>query len=912
MSKDYKETLNLPKTDFSMKGDLPSLEPKVLKKWEEMRIYEKMLEKRKNSKNFILHDGPPYANGNIHMGHALNKILKDIIIKFKTLKNFRCVFIPGWDCHGLPIELKVEEEKGRFLKEDKISFIKECRNFAGHYISVQKEEFKRLGVFGDWENPYKTMSYPYEGKILEEFGKIFEGGYVYRGLKPVLWCIHCKTALAEAEVEYEEKTSPSIYVKFELTEESKEKIGFKGERVYVIIWTTTPWTLPANLAIAFHPEYEYSALKIDGKIFILASELIQKFEKETGIAGTELKRFYGKELEFLKAFHPFYRRESLFVLANYVTLDEGTGCVHTAPGHGKEDCETGIQYGLDLYSPVDENGIFDSSVEFFGGMNLFDANPKIIEHMKKNGSLVKEGKIVHSYPHCWRCKNPVIFRTTPQWFISVDKNSLRKRALEEISKVKWVPPWGMHRIKGMMETRSDWCISRQRIWGIPIPSMKCRKCEEEYLEMRMIKKSVEILKNVGIEGWHKRTVREILEENPKCPKCNEELVKGENILDVWFDSGVSHSAVLEENPLLSWPADMYLEGSDQHRGWFHSSLLTAVATRGMAPYRIVLTHGFVVDKEGRKMAKSLGNVISPDEIIEKYGAEIIRLWASAEDYTEDMKLSQEILNGLVDAYRKIRNTIRFLLGNLYDFNPALHSVPLNELTDIDKFILYKLNELIAKVSEAYDDFTFHRVYHSIYRFATVELSAFYLDILKDRLYTFAPNSKERRSSQTAFYHILRTLLIILSPILSFTCEEAWGYIPGEKSESVFLEDFPERIPVEVSDEFVREHEKLLEMRDRVLKALEIARNSKLIRSSLEAEIIIKSKGDERKLLEKYRDFLPTLFIVSKVQVEEGKDFEIKVERAKGKKCARCWNYSEEVGNFDPPDVCERCIRVLKT
>jgi isoleucyl-tRNA synthetase len=909
MSNDYKETLNLPKTDFPMKADLPILEPKILKKWEEERVYEKMLKLRENGESFVLHDGPPYANGHIHMGHALNKVLKDIIIKFKTLKGFRCVFIPGWDCHGLPIELKVEEEKGK--KEDKIAFIKECREFAEHYISVQREEFKRLGVFGDWENPYKTMDPYYEGRILEEFGKIVERGYVYRGLKPVLWCIHCKTALAEAEVEYQEKTSPSIYVKFELTEDSREKIGFKDERVYVIIWTTTPWTLPANLAIAFHPEYEYSAFKTEDGIYILASKLLQRFEKETGISGTPVKSFHGREFEFLKAYHPFYRRESLFVLANYVTLEEGTGCVHTAPGHGKEDYETGIQYKLEPYSPVDENGIFDSSVEVFKGMNVFDANPVIIEHMRKKGSLLKEGKIIHSYPHCWRCKNPVIFRTTPQWFISVDKNSLRKRALEEISNVRWVPPWGRERISGMMEARSDWCISRQRIWGIPIPSLKCKKCDEEYLEMELIKKCVHILKNEGIEGWHRRGVEELLGEKRLCKKCGEELVKGENILDVWFDSGVSHSVVLENNPALRWPADMYLEGSDQHRGWFHSSLLTAVATRERAPYRIVLTHGFVVDGEGRKMAKSLGNVISPDEIIGKHGAEIVRLWASAEDYTEDMKLSQEILSGLVDAYRKIRNTIRFLLGNLYDFNPSVHSLPLSELTHIDKFILYKFNHLINEVSKAYEDFAFHRVYHSVYRFCTVELSSFYFDILKDRLYTFASNSKERRSSQTAFYLILKNLLIILSPILSFTCEEAWGYLPGEKSESVFLENFPSPIPLPVDEDFIKEHERLLEIRDEVLKALEVARKSKFIRSSLEAEIVIRTQGEDRTLLEKYRNFLPTLFIVSKVRLEDGKKLEVMVEKAKGKKCARCWNYSELVGTFDPPDVCERCIKVLK-
>lgn len=911
MNKDYKETLNLPKTDFPMKASLPTLELKILKKWEEIKIYQKMLNLRKNSKDFILHDGPPYANGHIHIGHALNKILKDIIIKFKTLKNFRCPFIPGWDCHGLPIELKVEEEKGENLRRDKIHFIKECRKYAEHYISVQRKEFKRLGALGDWEHPYKTMVPSYEGKILEEFGKIVEGRYVYRWVKPVLWCIHCKTALAEAEVEYEEKTSPSIYVKFELTD-SKEKLGLKDERGYVIIWTTTPWTLPANLAVAFHPEYEYSAIRTKEGVYIIASKLLKKFEEETGTSPlATIATFPGKKFEFLKAYHPFYKRESLFVLANYVTLDEGTGCVHTAPGHGKEDYETGIQYKLDVYSPVDENGIFDSTVENFKGMNVFDANEKIIEYMRKNGSLIKEGKITHSYPHCWRCKNPVIFRTTPQWFISIDKNSLRKKSLEEIERVQWVPPWGKERINGMMKTRSDWCISRQRVWGIPIPSLKCPKCYEEFLEGDVIKKCIQILKEEGIEGWHKRTVREILGEVPRCKRCGEEMEKGENILDVWFDSGVSHAAVLEENPELRWPADMYLEGSDQHRGWFHSSLLTAVATRESAPYRIVLTHGFVVDGEGRKMAKSLGNVISPDEVIERYGAEIIRLWASAEDYAEDIKISQQILDGLVDAYRKIRNTIRFLLGNLYDFNPSTDSLPISEMTSIDKFMLHKLNELINEVSKAYEGFAFHRVYHSAYNFCTVELSSFYLDILKDRLYTFSAKSKERRSSQTAFYIILKTFLIMLSPILSFTCEEAWGYLPSEKSESVFLENFPEKVPVDVDEEFIKEQENLLKIRDYVLKALENGRNSKLIRSSLEAEVILKVGEENRKLLEKYKDFLPTLFIVSTVRIEEGKDIEVKVERAKGKKCARCWNYSELVGSFNPPDVCERCIKVLK-
>lgn len=912
MLQDYRDTLNLPKTDFPMKASLPRMEPGILERWERMGIYRKMIERRKGSPEFILHDGPPYANGNIHMGHALNKILKDIIIKFKTLKGFRCVFIPGWDCHGLPIELKVEEERGK-SKEDVLSFIKECRSFAEHYISVQREEFKRLGVFGDWENPYITMAKSYESRILQEFGKIVEGGYVYRGSKPVLWCIHCKTALAEAEVEYEERKSPSIYVKFPLTEDSKRKLGFsQDEEVHVVIWTTTPWTLPANLAVAFHPEYEYSAFKADNEIFILASSLEEKFSRETGLSLAKVRSFRGKELEYLKAKHPFYERESLFVLAEYVTLDEGTGCVHTAPGHGKEDYETGIQYNLELYSPVDDEGVFDSSVEFFRGMNVFNANKKIVEHLKEKGTLIKAGEILHSYPHCWRCKNPVIFRTTPQWFISIDRNTLRARSIEEIKRVRWVPPWGMDRIYGMMSTRSDWCISRQRIWGVPIPSLRCRKCSDEFLDQEVIKKCVDLFEKEGIEAWHIHPLEEILGRSERCRKCGGELEKGKNILDVWFDSGVSHAVVLEGNYSLSWPADMYLEGSDQHRGWFHSSLLTAVATRGRAPYKIVLTHGFVVDGKGRKMAKSLGNVISPQEIIEKSGAEIIRLWASAEDYTEDIKLSREILDGLVDAYRKIRNTFRFLLGNLYDFNPSEHAVPFKEMTPVDRFILHRLNELLREITKAYENFAFHRVYHSVYRFCVVDLSSFYLDILKDRMYTFHPSSKERRSSQTAFYIILRSLLISLSPILSFTCEEAWGYLPGEKSESVFLEDFPSEIPVDVDEGFLKEWKVLMDVRDRVLKALEERRNAKLIRGSLEAEIVLKVEGEEWQVLEKYREFLPALFIVSKVSLEKGAPAEIRVEKAKGKKCARCWNYSELVGSFEPEDVCERCIKVLKS
>lgn len=928
---DYKKTLNLPVTEFAMKADLAKREPLILKAWEDIDLYNKIRTASKDRELFILHDGPPYANGNIHIGTALNKILKDIIVRSRQMANFNAVYVPGWDCHGLPIEHNVDKELGpEGKKYSQAEKRKLCRRYAEKYVDIQREEFKRLGVSAEWDNPYLTMDYEYEAIIARECIKFCMEGSLFRSKKPIHWCCNCKTALAEAEIEYEDETSPSVFVKFLLSDDaSKEIPELSGRKVYVVIWTTTPWTIPANLAVALHPDFKYIAVdKGNDEVFILAADLAEKRMKTFGVSDySVLCEISAKQLENKHCLHPLYNRNTLIVLGAHVTLDAGTGCVHTAPGHGQEDYEVGLQYGLDTYSPVDDNGCFTNDVEFFNGKFVFTANNDIVLKLKESGSLVAEEKITHSYPHCWRCKKPVIFRATPQWFISMDKTGLRKKSLEEIDRVKWMPNWGRERIYGMIENRPDWCVSRQRAWGVPIAVFFCEKCGALHINQKLADHLFELFKKHGADIWFEKDAAELIPEGSVCSKCgNNTFRKETDILDVWFDSGVSHAAVLEQRPYLRWPADLYLEGSDQHRGWFHSSLLTAVGTRGKAPYKSVLTHGFVVDADAKKMSKSLGNVIAPKKVIDKYGAEILRLWVSASDYRDDIRISDNILKQLSDAYRRIRNTCRFILGNLYDFDPEKDRVAYDLMPEIDKFALFRLSELIEKAIRAYDSYEFHTIYHGLYNYCTTDLSAFYLDILKDRLYTSFPESLERRSAQTVMYLILDSITRIMAPILPFTSEDIWKAMPAYKGkkENVHLALLP-AVSKEWKDTILAERwKKIIEARGEVTKALEEARAKKIIGHSLDASVKIYAQSDLLDILDGYSDELKTIFITSNVSLikkgkpegavesREIKGLYILVEPAPGIKCERCWVYDLSVGtNADEPGICSRCQEALK-
>lgn len=935
--RDYKDTLNLPKTDFPMKANLTEREPLMISFWEDIGVYKQLQERRKGADNYILHDGPPYANGHIHMGHALNKILKDIIVKYKTMKGFYTPYVPGWDCHGLPIELQVDKNLGP--KKDTLNIIEKrklCKEYATKFVDVQRDEFKRLGILGDWNEPYLTMSFTYEASIVREFCKFVEAGYVYKGKKPVHWCPSCVTALAEAEVEYGDKESPSIYVKFNVQDTLLKEIlpALGDKKVFILIWTTTPWTLPANLALAVHPDFQYVAFGAGDEVYIIAEKLLDDLKEKLLLSGTTLALFKGKKLENINADHPFINRKSKVILGDFVTIDEGTGIVHIAPGHGEEDYDIGLQYGLDIYAPVDDHGKFkftgaEQSLSIQGKF-VFQANPEIIEILKDKGALLKEEKVTHSYPHCWRCKRPVIFRATEQWFISMAKNALRDKSLSEIENVQWIPKWGKDRIYGMVLNRPDWCISRQRAWGVPITLLKCESCGEFVTDHNVLLRIVSIVEEHGADIWFLRNTSEILPEGYLCKKCGGNLFSKEtDILDVWFDSGVSHAAVMEMDERLSWPADMYLEGSDQHRGWFQSSLLASVGTRGKSPYRTVLTHGFVVDGRGKKMSKSLGNVVAPQEVIKKNGAEILRLWVSAEDYKDDIRISNEILARLTEAYRKIRNTCRFLLGNIYDFDSKDYS---NNLLEIDRWAMSRLQTFTKKVLSAYETYEFHEVFHNIYNFCIVDMSSFYLDVLKDRLYTYRPDSLERRAAQWVFYKILLTLTRLMAPIISFTSEEVWQCIrngrKGDKhgteeiEESVFLSSFPEFHEKYYDKDLEKRWDKLFLLRNEVNKALEIQRAKKFIGNSLEAKVVLSLQEKYRDIVSKYKDFLTTFFIVSAVEIS---DFElvnayksteidglyILIERAPGEKCQRCWNWSNFVGTFeDAPEICERCHKVI--
>ncbi|MCM8818799.1 MAG: isoleucine--tRNA ligase [Candidatus Omnitrophica bacterium] len=904
---DYSKTVYLPKTDFPMKANLSQREPEILKLWDKLDIYNKILEKNKEKPSYILHDGPPYANGHIHLGTALNKILKDIVFKYKSFCGFYTPFKPGWDCHGMPIEHQIFKEIGKKKNEvDILSFRKRAEEYAIKFANIQKQEFKRLGVFADWENPYLTLTPSYESEIIKAFGELALKGFIYQTYKPIYWCINCETALAEAEIEYYEKKSPSIFVKFKVIDDKNKGLG---ENSYFLIWTTTPWTLPGNTGIMVHPNFKYVLTQLNNEKIIIAENRKEEIEKITGKKLNILQEFKGNELEGIICKNPLLDRESKVVVADFVSGEEGTGCVHTAPGHGEEDYYIGIKNNLPILSPVNEKGEFTEEIEEFKGINVFKADPIIIEKLKKNDSLLSSGEITHSYPFCWRCKKPVIYRSTKQWFLKIDHKNLRDKMLTQIKSVKWFPPEGENRITSMISLRPDWCLSRQRLWGVFIPVFYCKNCAKAVITKETIENIYNLVKKFGSNIWIEKKEEEILPESFKCPFCNSKNFKKEmDILDVWFDSGVSHLAVLKEENNLKWPSDLYLEGSDQHRGWFQTSLITSVAIFEKAPYKSVLTHGFVVDGEGRKMSKSLGNVITPDEIIKNYGAEILRLWSVFENYQEDIRISDEIIKNVVNRYRVIRNTIRFLLGNLYDFKKQ-DEIPYDELFEVDKWAIEKLKELKKKVNEQYENFSFNKIFEEIYNFANISLSAFYLDYLKDRLYTYSKNSIERKAAQTVLYKILITLLPLIAPILSFTAEESYQFLPFEKKESIFLEDWPEI--EKIDNQLLERWNKFFEIRKIVLKKIEEKREQKIIGSSLESKVIIKCDKETTEFLKSFYK-INTLFIVSEVEILESENFEVIVEKTKNKKCQRCWVYFPEVGKDEKyPELCDKCINVIK-
>jgi len=937
---DYKNTLNLPQTAFPMKANLAQREPETLAYWDKIGIYRRLREHGKGRPLFVLHDGPPYANGRIHLGHTVNKVLKDIIVKSRQMEGFDAPYVPGWDCHGLPIEHNVEKDLGRKRREmGQLEIRAACRRYAEKFIGIQRDEFRRLGVLGDWDQPYLTMTHGYEAAIAREFLRIYLDGHVIKSRKPVHWCPTCVTALAEAEVEYAPHRSPSVTVAFpavgRLDAWARGRFGIPGEEpVSVLIWTTTPWTLPANVAVAFHPGLDYVAVEVTRKrkeVWILAEgrllPLLSALGLEIGDVSV-LGRFLGAEVEGMRVAHPFLPRESVIVLADYVTLEAGTGCVHTAPGHGQEDYETGLRYGLEVLSPVDDLGRFTKDVPEFAGVQVFDANAGIVALLEERGALILSEAVEHSYPHCWRCKRPVIFRATAQWFIAMDAGGIRKAALSAIDEVRWIPSWGRERIAGMVEARPDWCISRQRAWGVPITVFGCASCGKSFMTQETAERIVSVFEREGADAWFSRPVGDFLPEGASCPSCGgTDFRKEMDILDVWFDSGVSHAAVLETREGLRAPADLYLEGSDQHRGWFQSSLLTSVATRHRAPYRTVLTHGFVVDGQGKKMSKSVGNVIPPADVIKDYGAEILRLWVSAEDYHDDIKISREILQRLTEAYRKVRNTIRYLLSNLTGFDPALHAVPLEDMEPLDRWVLFRLSGLTARVREAYAAYRFHLVHHQIHQFCAVDMSALYLDIIKDRLYCELPDGRLRRSAQTAIHRIASDLLVLMAPILSFTAEEARRYLPGAgDGESIFLARFPDPAEHGLSEAEIGEWEVLWQVRGEITKLLEQARREKVIGLALDARVIVIPPDGLREVVTRRLGLLKELSIVSQMECariprtdvlfslesEEIPGLTVQAVAAFGTKCARCWTWSEDVGvDTRYRDVCGRCAKVLQ-
>jgi isoleucyl-tRNA synthetase len=930
---DLKNTINLPKTSFSMKANLPQREPKMLEHWDRIDVYRKIRAARAGSPTYVLHDGPPYANGAIHMGHAINKILKDIIVKSRSMMGFDAPYLPGWDCHGLPIEIKVDQTLGaKKAKLSKVAVRRECRKYAERFIDVQRQGFKRLEVFGEWEEPYSTMSYSYEAEITRAFGDFVGKGLVYKGLKPVHWCYSCGTALAEAEVEYEDHTSPSVYVAFPLKSDISDlDPALSGRKWSVVIWTTTPWTLPANLAIAFHPDYEYSAVRVGDNGYIVATELLKAVAEKCGwTAPEEVARFRGRSIEKRVARHPFIARDSLLVVADYVTLEAGTGCVHTAPGHGHDDYVTGQAYGLEVLCPVDDKGCFTKNVDRFAGLHVFDANPRIVDHLREIGALLHFEAFPHTYPHCWRCHKPILFRATPQWFISLDRDGYRTRALEAIKNVQWIPNWGEERISNMVKDRPDWCISRQRDWGVPIVAFYCAACDEILLDRGVIHHVASIFDKEGADAWYAHPAKELLPEGTRCRKCGgTDFLQEFNILDVWFDSGSTHLAALGKRKDLPWPSDLYIEGGDQYRGWFQSSLLIGVALRGESPYRASITHGWTLDAEGRAMSKSKGIGIDPNELVQQRGAEIVRLLTASVNYVDDVRIFDVLLDRLGEAYRKIRNTCRYMLGNLSNqldkgrpvFDPDTDSVPYDQMLEIDRWALARTARLIQRCLKAYEDYQFHIAYGALYNFCTVDLSSFYLDILKDRLYTHGTHSTSRRSAQTALWMILDAFTRLLAPILPFTAEEVFeameeGRAAKRRAESVHILLFPKYEPMHDRQDLVDEWEKLQAVRESVLKALEDVRQSGKIGNSLEARVRLMAGKELAPLLRRHEADLRYIFIVSHVDVQEspadGGALEVEVMAAAGQKCERCWNYSLEVGkDADFSTVCERCIPVIK-
>jgi isoleucyl-tRNA synthetase len=985
---ELKKTINLPKTDFAQKANLGQTEPARLQRWTEINLYQLIRERRAGADKFVLHDGPPYANADIHLGTALNKVLKDFVVKSRTMQGYDAPYVPGYDCHGLPIELHVERKLGEKKQGlPAATFRRICREHAADALKRQTRDFQRLGILGLWERPYLTMSNQYEAETARLFGRFVARGYVYKGARPVYWCIHDQTALAEAEVEYREHTSPSVYVKFPLSEATVDGKAFKREvlgsdedprTIFFLIWTTTPWTLPANLGIAVNPNFEYAAIEHGDEVYIVAAELAEVVAAKCGLGAAQIAaRFPGSRLERLEARHAWLERPSLLMLGEHVTLGgeadaeteldvseardkaatgkAGTGCVHTAPGHGHDDFVIGKTYGLEIYCPVDAAGRFTPDVEHFAGVRVFEANPRIVEFMRGRGALLFSEDYGHRYPHCWRCKRPVIFRATPQWFISLDARpleaavetdedgrdrtnfteneeaaptSLRALALDEIGRVEWLPAWGEERMRNMLRGRPDWCVSRQRVWGVPIPVFYCAGCQRAVADPSVIEHVAAVFERESADAWYARAARELLPEGFACPNCKgTEFTKESDILDVWFDSGSSSVAVLEHYPELRWPADVYLEGGDQYRGWFNSSLMVGLAAHERAPYRAVITHGWVVNGQGLKMSKSEGTGLSPNEVVKQSGAEIVRLWVASADYTEDVRCSEEILQRVGDAYRKIRNTARFALGNLAGFDPERDYVAEGELLEIDAWALAELDAVIERALDAYRAYEFHTVYHTLYHFCTVTLSARYFDIIKDRLYTSAPRAHARRSAQTALYEIADALARLLAPILVFTADEIWENLPpvvGGASDaavgrvpSVHLADFPV-IRVGRREEKLRARwAQLFEVRDEVLRALEAARVAKLIGSGLDARVELIAREPAYSLLAAYgSEELRYAFIVSQVGVMKTDDeaaplVRVTVARADGQKCERCWNYSTRVGEFNRyPTVCERCIEAL--
>jgi isoleucyl-tRNA synthetase len=956
---EWKDTVNLPRTGFSMKANLPATEPETLARWAAMDLYGKIRARRQHrpvdppptrdggvrleesAPKFVLHDGPPYANGNIHIGTALNKILKDLVVKSRSMAGYDAPYVVGYDCHGLPIELQVDRELGPAKQKlSTADFCRACRAYAERFVDRMTEQFQRLGVLGTWDSPYLTMDFRYQAAIARAFGRFVERGLVYKGKKPVHWCIHCRTALAEAEVEYESHTSPSIYVEFPLATDGSADLAARipeltGREVSVLIWTTTPWTIPSNLAVAFHPEFDYSAYDVDGRAVIVAQALAPAVGQAVGRPfDRPIAQFKGAQLEGVRFRHPLYERDSTGVLGEYVTLEAGTGAVHTAPGHGADDFNTGMKYGLEIYAPIGPAGHFFDSVELFGGMRVFDANPKVEEALRARGRLWHRESFAHQYPHCWRCHNPVIFLATSQWFIRMDgqpvigtensnKHTLRQAALESVDhRVKWIPGWGHDRIYNMIANRPDWCVSRQRVWGVPIPAVDCSACGDAILTPALVEQAATVFEAHGADAWYERATADFIPPGLVCPSCGGTTFEREkNILDVWFDSGSSHEAVLSVRPELTWPADLYLEGTDQHRGWFQSSLLVGLGTRGRPPYREVVTNGFVVAEDGRKMSKSLGNSIEPEDVIKQSGADILRLWVSMSDYTQEVRLSKEILARAVEAYRKIRNTLRYLVANLYDFDPALDRVEPSRLEEVDRYILARYADVAQRVLRAYDQYDYSAIFQAVNAFTTVDLSAFYLDVSKDCLYTFAPHAVERRSAQTAMHLMADGLTRLIAPILSFTADELWQFLPGGRDESVHMALFPtesELAPL-VDGELVDRWNRLVAVRERVLAEIEPLRKDKRIGSSLQAKVTLSADASELAFLERHARDLPMLFIVSEVELRNeaatsaGADphIGVAIERAGGVKCGRCWRYVSEVSS-DPAwaGLCERCQGAL--